>query len=217
MNNFLEKTSVQGNLDKIQHAIQEILKHTQWPTVTKDLTELTSISINLKRSSSTTIENKWIGGSGRLIEYKDNSQLFKTVDGVKKTTQDDFTIWNEEVPDYLKKLVYALEKAYNFKSGRVRISRLPPLVSLNLHFDNEERFHLAVKTNPSVFFYNQFSDQTNLKNYKYQQQIDAGLNCAGIAYHIPADNYFYKLDTTATHTAVNAGMSDRIHLIVDVT
>jgi hypothetical protein len=172
MNNFLEKTSVQGNLDKIQHAIQEILKHTQWPTVTKDLTELTSISINLKRSSSTKIENKWIGGSGRLIEYKNANQLFKTVDGVKKTTQDAFTIWNEEVPDYLKKLVYALEKAYNFKSGRVRISRLPPLVSLNLHFDNEERFHLAVKTNPSVFFYNQFSDQNNPKNYKYQQQID---------------------------------------------
>jgi hypothetical protein len=33
-------------------------------------------------------------------------------------------------------------------------------------------------------------------------------------YHIPADGYFYKVDTTKDHFVYNGGWEPRIHLVI---
>lgn len=200
---FLTKTDVSVDLDNLKVSMMHILQYVCWPALPAIPSELKTISINLKRTSSTSQEEKWGGLSGRIVDEND---------GTRWTEQCEYTIWNEEVPEYIKKIVGRLEKTYNFQSGRVRLSNLKPLQCLRSHVDNEQRFHLAIQTNPGVFFYNitvqqpnsQYSSITNLENF------------SGVGYHIPADGFFYKSNTLLSHTAVNTGKGDRIHLVVDI-
>ena len=201
--NFLTKTETQCDLIQLNDSLQYVLQYTNWPLSPSIPHELTTISINLKRTNHTPIEEKWTGVSGRLRALNDGKILVR---------QQDYIIWNEEVPEYIKKLVGSLEKEHNFQAGRVRFSNLKPMVCLNTHADSEQRFHLAITTNPHVFFYNNTFKE---KNTQYSS-IDQLHNFSGVGYHIPVDGFFYKSNTLFSHTAVNSGWSDRIHLVVDI-
>lgn len=201
--NFLEKTEVQGNLKRLRDAVDTILQHTQWPPYPLTPPELTTISINLKRTAATGSANKWTGLSGRLRDL---------TTGEAMGAQNDYTIWNEEVPSYLVKLVKQLEKTHDFQAGRVRLSNLKSMMCLRTHADWDQRYHLAIQTNLSTFFYN---NTTHRHNLQYEGVTHLG-NFSGVGYHIPADGFFYKANTLLPHTAVNSGPDDRIHLVVDI-
>jgi hypothetical protein len=201
--NFLTKTNVSGNLDDLDVSLKQILQYAWWPALPITPIELKTISINLKRTSSTPYAEKWGGLSGRIVDENNGTPLIN---------QHEYTIWNAEVPKYIRKLVRRLEKTYDFQSGRVRLSNLRPLQCLRSHADNEQRFHLAIRTNPGVFFYNITGWQPNSQ---YSSVADLE-NFSGVGYHIPADGFFYKSNTLLPHTAVNTGKGDRIHLVVDI-
>lgn len=81
------------------------------------------------------------------------------------------------------------------KISRARIMIMKPESVLSIHRDIEPRWHLALFTDPACLFYDHDS-QT--------------------AFHIPADGYFYRIDTTRVHTAFNATANFyRIHLVIN--
>jgi len=201
--NFLIKTDISVDLDELKLSMLYVLKYTYWPDVPSVPSELKTISINLKRTAYTPHAGKWRGLSGRIVDENDGTPLIN---------QSEHTEWNEEVPKYIRKIVKKLEKAYNFQSGRVRLSNLKSLQCLRSHSDNEQRFHLAIITNPGAFFYNNTKWQPN-SQYSSMSNLE---NFSGVGYHIPADGFFYKSNTMMPHTAINSGKGDRIHLVVDI-
>ena len=98
-------------------------------------------------------------------------------------------------------MIYILNelcKLQNIKIGRARFMRLLPKTGLTVHADNSERYHLVINTNKDAFI--------------AQTMNNGGI--AAVCYHIPADGYFYKVDTTKRHFVYNGGQVDRIHLVV---
>ena len=103
-------------------------------------------------------------------EYKYINRIFKN------------TLW-EQMIDQLP-----------IKKGRARLQIMKPTSVLDLHRDFEQRYHLAIITDPACLF------------------LDAEENKT---YHIPADGFWYKVDTTKLHSALNASNNcDRLHLVV---
>ena len=80
------------------------------------------------------------------------------------------------------------------KLYRVRIMRLKSKTCYSYHQDWDKRFHLPLITNDECFFI-----------------------IEDIISRYPADGNFYIIDTTKKHTAVNASLEDRIHLIGDMS
>ena len=80
------------------------------------------------------------------------------------------------------------------KKGRARLQIMKPFSILTAHRDFEQRYHLAIKTDPACLF------------------VDVNENKT---YHIPADGYFCKVNTMKLHTVFNASNNcDRLHLVV---
>lgn len=83
--------------------------------------------------------------------------------------------------------------ANGYSHGRVRIMRMKPKSVYTYHMDCEPRLHFALKTNPKAMFI-----------------IDDEV------FRVPADGRGYLLDTTVPHTAVNASLEERIHIVFDL-
>ncbi len=82
-----------------------------------------------------------------------------------------------------------------FEHGRTRLMLMPPKSCLSMHADPTRRYHFAIATNPGCYM--------------------AGMNgAAGTLHHIPADGRLYELDAHLTHSAINSGDSDRVHLVI---
>jgi hypothetical protein len=71
--------------------------------------------------------------------------------------------------------------------------QLKSLSCYSYHQDWDKRFHIPLKTNDKCFF---------IVDKKFIQ--------------FPADGNHYILDTTKMHTAINASLEDRIHLIGNI-
>lgn len=82
-----------------------------------------------------------------------------------------------------------------FRHGRVRLMRLAPKSCLSIHADSTRRYHYAIVTSPDCYLIEMDGTQ-------------------GIFHHIPADGRLYEMDARLTHTAINAGRSERIHLVI---
>ena len=81
------------------------------------------------------------------------------------------------------------------KIARARVMIMKYESVLNIHRDIECRWHLALFTDPACVFYDYESNTT---------------------FHIPADGYFYRIDTRRLHTTFNATSNfDRVHLVVN--
>lgn len=122
--------------------------------------------------------------------------LFDRVKMKRLANESDFNVWN--VNSYTKEMIHQLESLEGFKCGRVRYMRLSPKTGLSLHVDETVRYHLVLKTNPTSFFAFGVEGKEELAH----------------CYHIPADGYFYRVDTTVPHFVYNAGNEDRIHLVI---
>jgi hypothetical protein len=134
-------------------------------------------------------ENIWIDSHGSLYDH---------VNKIFKDTESSFTEWNPHIPKYLKSVIEQAAQKYKFKCGRIRIMRLMPNRGMSVHADIEERFHLVIKTNP----------------YAYIFKVDKETNTP-IGYQLPADGYFYKVDTKLDHFVFNGGKEERIHLVIN--
>ena len=107
-------------------------------------------------------------------------------------TPDDFQ-WDRVLPIF--KDTY-IEQVYNevcelYKVGRARAMRMQPGKCYTLHSDYTKRFHIPLKTNSDVVFFD-----GKLDNYK-----------------MPEVGRGYILDTTQTHTAANFSNEERVHLV----
>ena len=149
----------------------------------------------------------WLPGNQVGLNYRKNTDqdFWKDASGgsMNRVTKEryfheqDFTEFNADVPAYTKNLLENFAKSQNFMLGRVRFMRLIPNTGLSLHDDETVRYHLVIKTNPAAYVAKgSFTVST------------------AICYHVPADGHFYTVDTRSPHFVYNAGMTDRIHLVI---
>lgn len=124
--------------------------------------------------------------------------LYDRETGVDLANEEEFTEMNVNVPGYVKEKLQELSILENCNLGRVRFMRLMPKTGLTVHADTSVRYHLVLKTNPFAYIGHTFN---------------AG-NVSALCFHIPADGYFYKVDTTKHHFVYNGGLDPRIHLVV---
>jgi hypothetical protein len=136
-------------------------------------------------------ENIWLDASGSLY----NKQLNRFTG-----QESEFSEWNPHLPEYTKSIIEQFMIFENIKIGRARFMRAPPRQGLTIHRDFEMRYHLVLKTNPNALF---------------GESVDEG-DVKAKCYHIPADGYFYKVDTLRDHFIYNGGTEDRIHLVLNV-
>ena len=108
-------------------------------------------------------------------------------------TDDDYHVINEP---FLGSPIEQILLKLPFRFGRSRLIRLPERSCLTIHWDDCHRYHYAIQTNPAAYIMF-FADTENVTTAR-----------------IPADGYIYDMDATRTHTAINAGKEERIHLVI---
>jgi hypothetical protein len=78
---------------------------------------------------------------------------------------------------------------------RTRIMIMPPRSCYSIHSDTSPRLHIALKTHPQAKFI--FTNPPELV-------------------HVPADGYVWWVDTREEHTAINASLEPRWHLLLSL-
>ena len=126
--------------------------------------------------------------------------LYSAETGEEFANEYEFTEINPQVPETLKNLLLDFAQSQNIKLGRVRIMRALPKRGLTVHRDSSVRYHLVLTTNINSFF--------GFRDLSRREGVDA--RC----YHVPADSYFYKVDTTKYHFIYNGGKTERVHLVI---
>lgn len=163
--------------------------------VTKDLNQILTYTsweptnqISLvHRPGIVNADEKWKDGIGSLFQK-----------GNRLASENDFSIINELVPEYTRQLLCSLAENLGIETGRSRFMNLLSHKGLSVHTDESVRYHLVIKTHPAA----------------YIGQSHTGKSIAAICYHLPADGYFYKVDTTVPHFVYNGSPENRIHLVI---
>lgn len=104
----------------------------------------------------------------------------------------DYSVVNEEFKDTA---IADLLGKLPFQPGRARLMQLAPKSCLSIHADSTRRYHYAVTTSPDCYLVELDGDH-------------------GTFHHVPADGRLYEMDARRTHTAINAGRSTRIHIVI---
>jgi len=167
-----------------------------------DLTQITN-DLNWVLTQTNWLPENQIGLTHRIDTSKD---LWKdSVGGLydkerKKelVSESEFTEFNPSAPAYTKLILSRLADQEKFKLGRVRYMRLEPKQGLSVHFDTSERYHLVIKTNQ----YSYIAHTARLNSVK------------AMCYHLPADSYFYRVNTCQEHFVYNGGTEPRVHLVI---
>lgn len=137
-------------------------------------------------------ENIWIDAEGGYFDKK-------------IMVESDYTNWSIDNNFYVRQEIEKLEKILQIKTGRIRFMKLPPKLGLTVHNDTEVRYHLVLKTNLKAHF-GFVTEPITTEN--------CDLPIVGSVFHIPKDNFWYKVDTRKIHWVFNGGTEDRIHLVV---
>jgi hypothetical protein len=187
MSKFIEKLSTSVDLEQVRKDLATILKFQDWPvSELKPGTKTVSNQIALRHRPGA--KNTWLDGIGSLKDEFGNNDAYES----------DFSVWNDQLPEYTRSILEDLSKKENITLGRVRFMRLPSKMGLTIHTDYEVRYHLVIYTNRFALFGHAYEGAEELAK----------------CYHVPADGYFYKVDTTLGHFVYNAGKEDRIHLVI---
>lgn len=130
----------------------------------------------------------WFGGIGSL--YDEKAKVFTDA-------TENYTEWNPALAgtyfETVLKAVDEIAEKDGKKIGRARIMRMPVKSCLTLHTDpDEHRYHIPLQTNYGAFFV-------------------VGLEVV----RMPLTGVVYRFKTNVEHTAVNASMKVRIHLVFD--
>ncbi len=132
-----------------------------------------------------TDEEKAYDGTGSLFDFSTRTY---------KRNPADFVVFNRDFEDLYFYEVFKKVKEWSpQRIGRVRLMLRKPSSCYSMHSDESERYHIALTTNPECYFF---------------------FKMKGV-YQIPANGQLYRFDATHMHTGLNAGKSDRIHLVFD--
>lgn len=151
---------------------------------------LNQIGLNYREKTTDT----WHDAAGSLYDKQSGDFI---------DTEYAFDQWNK-LPKYLGDQLRLLVEREKFKIGRVRFMRLLPKTGLSVHRDRESRYHFVLKTNPRAY----------IAHEVIKKIPSSDVNMTGVTYHIPANGYWYKVDTTQVHYVYNGGDEERIHLVV---
>lgn len=185
---FIEKLNYTADLDKMLAELAILESKVSW---TDKMFQSNGRAYHANQIGLTyrpAAEYPWNDASGSLYDKEQKHFIGK---------ESDFTEWND-VGQYTRSVIEKLSEQAGVKFGRIRYMRLLPKTGLSVHPDFEPRYHLVLKTNPYAYFLDCTPDG----------EIQAK------AYHIPADGYFYKVDTLRNHTVFNGGWEPRIHLVL---
>lgn len=111
-----------------------------------------------------------------------------------------FSFWNEQTPKYTSNIVDELSEKCGHRLIRARYMCLPPGKGLTFHKDPGIRYHFVIDTNPQSLFFHVTEGDNFHENL--------------IPYHLNRISSFYRVDTTQTHFVYNAGLTNRIHLVI---
>jgi hypothetical protein len=184
MNNFIEKTDIYADLKSMKTELLFITEKIGWPK---------KLDAHGKTLSSNQIGLNHRPGADNQFLDNVGSLMAQTI--AKET---DFTEYNDMIGETTKQALENLSKIEGVKFGRIRYMLLPEKTGLTVHTDTEIRYHYVLETNPNAFFGERVED-TEL---------------AAKCYHIPADGYFYRVDTTRPHFVYNGSREPRIHLVI---
>jgi hypothetical protein len=188
MKYFLERISLNSSRDMVLAEMNEILTTTNWGS---------NNQIGLNRRPEAF--EPWHDACG---------SLFNKLTQTYFAEESDFSVWNLEENSYIKQQIDLLAAHEGVAIGRCRFMLLNPKTGLSVHEDREVRYHLVL--------------QTNSKSYIALNEIDHNVKKSmmpsrATCYHIPADDYWYRVDTRRSHWVYNGGGTDRIHLVVCAT
>lgn len=115
--------------------------------------------------------------------------------------EPDFNVFHEALlGSYLHEIYLRMQEHTNQCIGRFRIMRLNPKTSYTMHEDADSpRFHVAVRTNRDCLFIFEGKDGS----------FEVG--------RIPNDGHVYEFDARDNHTAINASLQPRTHLVFSNT
>jgi Aspartyl/Asparaginyl beta-hydroxylase len=176
---FIEKTQLVCQHDKIQDDLTTVLnQYAPW-------TEFNQISLRHRPDYT----DDWYDGVGSTYDSTQKKYRF---------AEKDFSQVNRLLPNFCQAALEQLSIYLDKPLGRARFMRLLPKTGLSIHKDNEERYHLAIKTNSNAIIAEVFDD--------------SAVRCTG--YHIPANNFWYRVNTEKLHFVYNGSFEERIHLVV---
>jgi hypothetical protein len=185
---FIKKIDFFADLQKMRDDLNELIKIKNWPD--RQVIDGKIIPANqLGLTYRIGAKDPWIDASGSLYDKELNIVISK---------ESDFSCWNDLPSEYTKDIIELLAEKEKTKFGRIRYMRSMPKTGLSIHSDFEKRYHYVLDTNPDALF---------------GEKVDEN-EVVAKCYHIPADGYFYKVDTTKPHFVYNGGWSPRIHLVI---
>jgi len=176
---FLEKLNLTIDLNQVILDMHEIVNLAGWG-------DINQISL-VHRPNIVDKNEQWRDGIGSLFNGKE-----------KIAQESDFTVVNELVPEYTKKILNDLAQSQNISIGRARLMNLPIHCGLGVHEDESVRYHLAIVTH----------------KHAYMGVVSKNEMIPVMCYHIPADGCFYKADTRMQHFVFNGNRYQRVHLVI---
>lgn len=181
---FIEKTDVFADLTSMKDDLNRIIDQIGWPKKVD--------------SNGKTLSSNQIGLNHRLgadDQFLDNVGSLMAQTLAKET---DFTEYNDIIGSYTKESLERLSQKESTRFGRIRYMLLPEKTGLTVHTDTEIRYHYVLETNSNAFFGEKVNEP----------------HLSAKCYHIPADGYFYRVDTTRPHFVYNGSREPRIHLVI---
>jgi len=127
-------------------------------------------------------------GIGSLVKNWDEKQSVQAPINQSPLEEKDFSMLCTVFKNTIFEEVYN-ELTKHYKIGRLRIMRSRSKTCLSWHYDHHKRIHYVMRTG--------FGNMMVIEN---------------TAMHLPK-NTWWLTDTTKYHTAVNASMVDRYHLV----
>jgi hypothetical protein len=171
---ILLKMNLKIDLERLNNEMKNLIDKVGWDEKTNQ--------ISLTHSLKCQPGNEFKEGNGSLYDFKADVFLGQ---------ESDFHILNSQLSNsYVAEVLSQLP----FQYARVRLMKLMPKRCLSIHEDTGPRYHIALITNPDVYFV--FPKDNALLQ-------------------IPADGFLYKMDTTKFHTVFNGSLDhERIHLVI---
>lgn len=184
---YLNKTNLTFDLDRLNRDASAIVNRVGWhPNFNQ---------IGFTHSLGNDAKEAWHDGIGSLFyawgdnPFNEKKELIKH-SHIKK--ESDFMWFVSEFKDTSFYDVY-IQLSEIYILGRMRLMMMRPKSCLSWHVDTEHRLHIPLITN-----------------------VGARLVIEDSVYHMPADGSSYIADTTLPHTAFNAGLTERLHLVTCV-
>jgi len=178
MSNFITKLDYTSDNEKVMTELHTLLATSaKWEPDNQ-------IGLRHRVGSS----DQWTDSTGSLIDR---------ISKIESNVEADFSIWNDDCPQYTREILEHLAHIEGVTWGRVRFMRSMKKTGLSMHYDKEPRYHLILRTNPNAIFGECFKNNP----------------IRSTCYHLPADTHWYKVDTTREHFVYNGGWDERIHLV----